>query len=730
MAFLTLGQEAALIDSLVATGRCEVDIIGESVQGRPIRLLRMGNPPPPPDARPLVLLVGMQHGLEPAGREAILNTAQMLSTTSDAGLLSLLSTYGVHMIPSVNPDGFVAGTRNNANDQDLNRNWIALTQPETRAVSKVVGRLQPMILVDHHEYVGTVTRNDIECNRGGGPQIHPLIVGHGSDLRDQILARMTTEGWSNDHWGPDNRGDPIVLDINSSLRNIVSIIIETNRTGNPTETDRVTMHVQAIEEILDFAATNADTIAADIETAKAELTAEGAAGTEPFDVRGGNILDPPPLGYRITGVVPQFHLQVFGIQVQGPGVVVSMAQPAQPLIPFLFDPLSEVHVTIGQRLFSLEIPVTVASVQDLAPVVAGSHRMVVEAYVLREFASGNNPGGEPIPILGGEVVMDGTADVQRTLTLTTGGVDFPRRIGDLLLPDGTEIFVRRGVDIGTDILWAPLGYYRIETPEQDDAPDGPIVIRAFDRMKGLIGSPLLAPRQFTEEDTFADVFTALVGDVYPGATILFDDDLGDEPLGRVLVVEQNRYEPLRTLAQGRGKIVYWDGEGVLRVETAPDPSEPLWEVRAGRGGVLSRVRRRITRTDVVNAVVVRSQASRDLGPARAVAIDDGPQSITRFGGRFGAVPAHITVPVETTVEQARETARLTLLRRAGLPFQVEVESVPNPALKPFDPFRVTLRNGERERHVAERITLPLTAQGVMRIASREQRGSLVRVVTT
>src|SRR5690606_34397940 len=226
--------------------------------------------------------------------------------------------------------------------------------------------------------------------------------------------------------------------------------------------------------------------------------------------------------------------------------VVSMAQAAQPVIPHLFDPAADDTVVPGVRLFTLPTPGVVATVQEFAPVVAGSHRMVVEAYVLREFASGDNPGGEPIPILGGEVVMDGTADVQRTLTLTTGGVDVPRRIGDPLLPDGTELFVRRGVDIGTDILWAPLGYYRIETPEQDDAPDGPIAIRAFDRMKGLIDSPLLAPRQFTRENTFADVFTALVGDVYPGAAVLFDDDLGDEPLGRVLLVEQNQAERLRT----------------------------------------------------------------------------------------------------------------------------------------------------------------------------------------
>src|SRR5690606_1161005 len=113
-----------------------------------------------------------------------------------------------------------------------------------------------------------------------------------------------------------------------------------------------------------------------------------------------------------------------------------------------------------------------------------------------------------------------------------GGVAFPRRLGDLLLPDGTEIFVRRGVDTGSDVLWAPLGFYRIEEPHQDDAPDGPVAIRAFDRMKGLIDSPLLAPRQFSEGDTFADVFASLVGDVYPEATILFDDDLGDEELGR------------------------------------------------------------------------------------------------------------------------------------------------------------------------------------------------------
>src|SRR5690606_28280864 len=110
---------------------------------------------------------------------------------------------------------------------------------------------------------------------------------------------------------------------------------------------------------------------------------------------------------------------------------------------------------------------------EFAPVVAGSHRMVVEAYVLREFASGDNPGGEPIPILGGDVMFDATAQVFGTLNLVTPGIDedtgrsrFPRLAHDLLAPYGNEVWVRRGVDIGSDILWSPLGYFRIDNVEQ------------------------------------------------------------------------------------------------------------------------------------------------------------------------------------------------------------------------------------------------------------------------
>jgi hypothetical protein len=362
-------------------------------------------------------------------------------------------------------------------------------------------------------------------------------------------------------------------------------------------------------------------------------------------------------------------------------------------------------------------------------VVMGSQQPTFEARVVQPGATGDDPDGESIDIVDGAVVMDGTADIQRTLDLTTIGHHlFPRRAGDLLLPDGTEVFVRRGVDLGDEVLWAPLGYFRIQANTQDDAPDGTIRVAGFDRMRAIVDSPLMSPRQFPPETSFGAVFASLVGDVHPDAVIDWDDETEHEPIGRLLVVERSRYEPLRTLAAGRGKIVHFDGIGVLRVRTAPDPTEPLWRAWAGRHGTMSRARRQITRDDVINAVVVRSQGADALAPVRAIALDDGPHSMTRFGGRFGEIPEHVTVPATSTLAQVRQAARLTLLRRAGLPYQVSFEAVPNPAMQPYDPGEVRLSDGTRERHVAQRLRMPLRARALMTVDTREQRLSRIRVV--
>src|SRR5690554_5633861 len=149
--WMTLEEESAAINDLLATGRVAVDVLGESVQGRPIRLLRIGDPPPELSDRAVLLLVGGQHGDEPAGREACILFAQHLATTADSTEVAFLQQHGVLIVPTVNPDGLILGTDANANGLNLNRDWIALSQPETRAIAPVLGSARPLIVVDHYE---------------------------------------------------------------------------------------------------------------------------------------------------------------------------------------------------------------------------------------------------------------------------------------------------------------------------------------------------------------------------------------------------------------------------------------------------------------------------------------------------------------------------------------------------------------------------------------------------
>jgi len=51
-----------------------------------------------------------------------------------------------------NPDGRVQNTRSNANGFDLNRDFITQSQPETRAMVKVITEWNPMVLLDLHGF--------------------------------------------------------------------------------------------------------------------------------------------------------------------------------------------------------------------------------------------------------------------------------------------------------------------------------------------------------------------------------------------------------------------------------------------------------------------------------------------------------------------------------------------------------------------------------------------------
>jgi alkaline phosphatase D len=367
--------------------------------------------------------------------------------------------------------------------------------------------------------------------------------------------------------------------------------------------------------------------------------------------------------------------------------------------------------------FALSLaPATVTAPGALLRSLSGSHHPVFEARVLTTFQTGEDPQGTVVDILGGDVIFDATAEVFATLQLETRGGDgrdglFPRHEDDLLAPYGNEVFVRRGVDIGNEILWVPLGYFRIDTAEQSGGAYDPIRISGQDRMAGIVDGRLIFPRQFEHTRTVGSVVNELVREIYPDAVVAFDAG-GSGLLGRTLVVEEDRFEAVHDIADSLGKIAYWDGTGVLRIEDPPDLDEITWTVNAGRNGVQTNVARSLTRDGFYNAVVARGEGATET-PVQGIAVDDGVNSPTRWDGRFGRVPRFYSSPLLTTGGQARTAARSLLSRYIGMPYSVNFGAIPNPALRPRDVIRIVHQDGNREKHVVDSCTIPLTAGVVM-----------------
>lgn len=360
--------------------------------------------------------------------------------------------------------------------------------------------------------------------------------------------------------------------------------------------------------------------------------------------------------------------------------------------------------------------------------IKGSHTMLARATVCATFQTGTTPTGTAIPIIDGEVTVDGTADIRSTLDLSTDGTRmWPRAAADLLAPYGNEIYVERGVAYSDELVeWVGLGYFRIQAPEQDNPPDGPIRLTGRDRMAGIIDGRLMAPVEFQAGVTLGTVVSTLVSEVYPGAVIEWDDATDAQTLGRTITEQENRYAILDDLVRAYSKIWYWDHRGVLVIKSVPDPGEPVWEVAAGAGGVLLSLQRRLSREGVYNAVVASGEGTDNADPARGVAIDNSPTSPTYFYGRFGPVPRFYTSPLIGTDLQAASAAESILRRAVGLPYSVDLSAVPNPALEPWDPVRTRAHPREgSEVHVIETLRIPLTNRSAMAGTTREQTVVLI-----
>ena len=120
--------------------------IGQSVQGRELWVLEISDNPGVNEVEPEFRYIANMHGDETVGREMSVYLIDWLCSNYGVSerATNLINNTSIHIMPSMNPDGFELGQRNNANDVDLNRdfpdqfqdpnNSVNGRQPETRSV--------------------------------------------------------------------------------------------------------------------------------------------------------------------------------------------------------------------------------------------------------------------------------------------------------------------------------------------------------------------------------------------------------------------------------------------------------------------------------------------------------------------------------------------------------------------------------------------------------------------
>ena len=178
-------------------------VIGRSVRGRPVVAVAIGDP----DALKKLLVVGCIHGDERAG--------SAVTRRLDAGAAPRNAL--VWVIDNLNPDGAIAGTRQNARGVDLNRNFPwrwrhlghlgdwqyagprPLSEPETRIARALILRVRPQITIWFHQPL------DVVDESGGNPRIErrfarlaglslkrlPRYPGSAAGWQDHRLTRST-----------------------------------------------------------------------------------------------------------------------------------------------------------------------------------------------------------------------------------------------------------------------------------------------------------------------------------------------------------------------------------------------------------------------------------------------------------------------------------------------------------------------------------------------------------
>jgi len=226
-----------------APGEARVECLGTSAGGLPLEALCVGDFTTGPDdpARPLTfLLVGTQHGMEPSGGEAILRLAGELLSGAEPwrhlraprDAVSGPASVRYVLVPNLNPDGRDRNRRVNAAKVNLSTDFTLLTQPETRALARLLATVRPDAVLDLHESAvwkkktlgaqGYLLDFDAQFETANHPAVAPPIrdLCFASLLPETIAATAASGVPAQRYIGEITRLDQTLVHGGLSLRNL------------------------------------------------------------------------------------------------------------------------------------------------------------------------------------------------------------------------------------------------------------------------------------------------------------------------------------------------------------------------------------------------------------------------------------------------------------------------------------------------------------------------------
>lgn len=127
------------------SGKVSFEIIGNSFEGREIKLCKIGN------GSLKILLWSQMHGDEPTATAALFDLINFFNDETNTLSIDILKVCTLYIIPVLNPDGLEKFTRRNAQEIDINRDFLGEQSSEGKILKQIRAQLKPDFAFNLHD---------------------------------------------------------------------------------------------------------------------------------------------------------------------------------------------------------------------------------------------------------------------------------------------------------------------------------------------------------------------------------------------------------------------------------------------------------------------------------------------------------------------------------------------------------------------------------------------------